>query len=112
LHQAAVGCLTSQSEGFSNALLEYMAAGLPVVATQTGGAAEVVQEGLHGHLVAPGDAAALADRLLALVRDPASARAMGAQARQRVADKFTMDIQLEHYYRLYDELYHLTHSRT
>src|ERR1043166_1783420 len=57
-----VGVLSSKAEGFSNSILEYMAAARPVVATDVGGAREAVVEGETGHLVAPGDDEALAAR--------------------------------------------------
>ena len=60
LRRMSIACLTSSSEGFSNAILEYMAAGLPVIATAVGGNAEAVVDGETGLIVPPGDPAAFA----------------------------------------------------
>ena len=79
----------SLEEGLALALLEAMAAGLPVVATAAGGTAELVQEGCSGFLVAPRDVAALAHRLGELAGDPALRLRMGAAARSRVAAEFS-----------------------
>jgi glycosyltransferase involved in cell wall biosynthesis len=70
-----VGVLASHFESFSNAILEYLACGLPVVATQVGGAAEVVQA-QHGFLVPPKSPPALAERILQTLRWPGGPRAL------------------------------------
>jgi glycosyltransferase involved in cell wall biosynthesis len=66
LHASDVCVLSSVAEGFSNSILEYMAAARPVVATDVGGAREAVVEGSTGHLITPGDDDALAARVAAL----------------------------------------------
>jgi glycosyltransferase involved in cell wall biosynthesis len=79
--------------GFYNSplkLFDYMAAGLPVVASQLGQICEVVEDGVSGLLVGD-DPAAVADALAALARDPARARAMGEAARARIAARYTWD---------------------
>lgn len=70
-------------------VLEAMAAGLPVIATAHGGAPEMVQEGLTGFLVPPGDAAALADRILRLVEQPQQRASMGLRGQERQQSRFT-----------------------
>lgn len=82
--------LPSRYEGCSNALLEAMAAGLPVIATRIEGNAEVIEEGLHGKLVPPRDVEAMAGALLEVCRDPVGACAMGARARARVQERFSV----------------------
>lgn len=77
--------LTSDSEAMPLALLEAMAAGLPVIATEVGGVPELVRHELTGFLVPAGDASALAGRVLALLEDPATHAAMGSAARSWVA---------------------------
>jgi glycosyltransferase involved in cell wall biosynthesis len=69
--------------------LEAMASGTPVVASDVGGLPEVVQDGVTGFLVPPGDSAALHARLDQLLRDPALAQRLGANAREVVLDRFT-----------------------
>ena len=87
--------LTSDSEGFSNSILEYMAAGKPVVATNVGGAAEAVIEGQTGFLVEPGDHETMATRLCTVLDDHKLARMMGSEGRRRVVENFSTDRQLE-----------------
>lgn len=96
--------LSSKAEGFSNSILEYMAAARPVVATDVGGAREAVVEGETGHLVRPGDDEALAARVISLLRDPGRARAMGERGRKVVGEKFSSGAQLERTLGLYERL--------
>lgn len=88
---ADLAVLASHEEGFSNAVLEYMAAGLPVVATEVGGNGEAVVDGVTGILVPPRDPAALASALERLIRDPEIRARMGAQGRARVRAEFDLD---------------------
>jgi len=104
LAASSVCVLSSKAEGFSNSILEYMAAARPVVATDVGGAREAVVEGETGHLVAPGDEVALATRLVSLLGDPARARAMGEAGRRVVEQKFSCGAQLENTLSLYEGL--------
>jgi len=78
-------------EGLSNAILEAMAAGVPVVASRAGGNPEAVADGETGLLVPPGDRAALAEAVVSLLRDPDRARAMGRAGRERVRDSFSLE---------------------
>jgi len=75
-------------EGFGLVLLEAMAAGTPTVATSVGGVPEVVADGETGVLVAPEDPVALASAIVALLRDPDRARAMGVAGRSRLEAEF------------------------
>lgn len=88
---ADVFVLSSRREGLSITLLEAMRAGRPVVATRAGGNAEAVADGCTGLLVEPGDAAALAEALHALLSDRARADGMGAAGRARWAERYTAD---------------------
>jgi glycosyltransferase involved in cell wall biosynthesis len=76
--------LTSHSEGFSNAILEAMGTGLPVVASAVGGNVEMLEDGVRGFLVPPGETEILSDRMKRLVSDPVLSRAMGKEARKWV----------------------------
>jgi glycosyltransferase involved in cell wall biosynthesis len=96
--------LSSRAEGFSNSILEYMAAGRAVVATRVGGAGEVVIEGETGYLVEAGDDEQMAARIISLLRDRDQARRMGARGREIVEQKFSCAAQLERTASLYDQL--------
>jgi len=80
-----------EQEGLSNAILEAMAAGVPVVASGAGGNPEAVEDGETGFLVPPGDPAALASRILELLRDPVRAASMGRAARARARERFGLE---------------------
>ncbi|MGK2961551.1 MAG: glycosyltransferase [Gemmatimonadaceae bacterium] len=94
----------SFAEGFGLAVLEAMAAGLPVVAGNAGGLPEVVVDGETGFLVEPGDPAALAARIRQLIEDPALARRMGDAGRERVARHFTPEREAAAISAAYDKL--------
>lgn len=87
--------LPSRQEGFSNSLLESMASGLPVVATDVGGNAEALVDGQGGRIVPPGDPAAIAAAIQELAEHRSRLAAMGAANRERVASKFTLDASAE-----------------
>jgi mannosyltransferase len=84
---------TSRNEGFGLTLIEAMAVGAALVASRAGAAELVVEDGVTGLLTPPGDADALVNALEPLMRDPAAAAAMGARARQRVLEKFSLDVE-------------------
>jgi len=75
--------LSSKAEGFSNSILEYMAAARPVVATEVGGAREAIVHGETGYLVRSGDDAAMGEQIVSLLNDPEKASAMGAEGCRR-----------------------------
>jgi glycosyltransferase involved in cell wall biosynthesis len=84
-----VAVLSSHSEGLSNVLLEYMAAGKPIVATAVGGNVDLIPDGTHGLLVPPRDPGRLAAAVLALLDDPPRASRLGAAARRRVEERYS-----------------------
>src|SRR5262245_20852010 len=93
--------MPSHSEGLPLSLLEAMAAGVPPVVTQVGGMPEVVQQGETGFIVPPGDVAALADRISFLLGNPTFATKIGAAARHRILDQFTVDRMAAEYRAVY-----------
>lgn len=95
------GVLTSFAEGFSNSILEYMAARLPVVATNVGGANEAVSENETGFLVESNDEEALARRLIELLDDSEKAKSFGMRGKEIVEEKFSCRAQLENTLELY-----------
>ena len=102
LRKVDVAVLPSHSEGMSNALLEYMAAGRAVVATDVGANAKLLDGGKCGLLVPPDDETALVDALGALLANPLRAAGFGAAARRRVDAEFSraaMRTRFEAFYR-------------
>lgn len=103
-YQAAdVFVLPSFSEGLSNALLEAQACGIPSVATRVGGNTDIIEAQRNGLLVAPGDAAALAEALGSLIANP-SARATMSREAVTMSRRFAMPRVVEHYAALYEHL--------
>jgi glycosyltransferase involved in cell wall biosynthesis len=93
--------LPSHEEGFSNALLEAMAAKLAVIATAIGGNLDAIVDGESGILVPPRDPPALAVALKRLAGDPALRRRLGEAARTRVEERFSLERCVARYDRLY-----------
>jgi len=80
--------LSSLFEGLPRSVLQAHVAGLPIVATDAGGTAEAVRDGVTGYIVRPRDTAGLAARIIAILRDPARARAMGEAGRKAIGEDF------------------------
>jgi glycosyltransferase involved in cell wall biosynthesis len=95
VREADVGVLMTSpgahAEGCSNAIMEYMACGLPVVCSDSGGNRELVLDGQTGFVIPPGDVKALVDRLLWLRRNPEEAIRLGNAGRRRLQTQFTVD---------------------
>ena len=91
LSAADISVLPSLSEGLPNAVIEAMAAGLPVVATSVGGIPELIQQGRNGMLVPPGDTAALAESLATVLSNPFLSRRLGEAARLRIQAGFSFE---------------------
>lgn len=100
--------LSSHWEGFPLALLEAMAASLPVVSTRVMGATEAVQEGKTGFLVPIGDVSALAEAIGKLINDPPRRKAFGNAARQRVESEFPYSKMVARIENLYENIYKST----
>ncbi|MCH7344159.1 TIGR03088 family PEP-CTERM/XrtA system glycosyltransferase [Pelomonas sp. CA6] len=93
--------LPSRAEGISNTILEAMGCALPVLATEVGGNAELLQSGQQGLLLPEGDEAALTRAMAELAADPARARAMGQAGRARVQAMFSLQSMRQAYEALY-----------
>lgn len=96
--------LPSRSEGFSNAIVEAMASGLPVIATSVGGNAEAVLDGVTGLVVPPDDPVALSEAMMYFISNPGKVREMGAAGRKRVMEVFTTEAMMSRTVATYDSL--------
>ncbi len=99
-----VSVMPSHNEALSNVLLESMAAGAAVVATDVGGTSEAMSSGVNGLLVKPGHPASMAAAISRLLDEPAFARWLGARARQTIVDRFSLDRMVSATEALYDRL--------
>ena len=105
LHAMEVGCLLpSMNEGFSNAVVEKMATGLPVIVTDVGGNAEAVINGENGYVIRPLDTAEFARALTDLHADAGRRAAMGRRSRELVEQKFSLEQMCRRHESLYREL--------
>ena len=95
---------TSHREGLSVAVLEAMAVGLPIVATDVGGIREQVEEGRNGFLASAGDCGRLARHCRRLVEDPVSLKSFGRESRCMAEDRFSEDRMFEQYLQCYYEV--------
>lgn len=94
----------SLSEGLPNCVLEAMACGLPIVATDVGGTCEAFSDGVEGFLVPARDVEAAASALKRLWLEPALRRRMGAAGRARVQAEFTVERETRQWMALYESL--------
>ncbi len=99
-----IGILCSHQEGLSNAVLEGMAAGLPMIVSAVGGNPEIVVDEESGLVVPARDAKGLADAIVRLANNPALCARFGAAGRQRVKKHFTVVAFAERHQALYDAL--------
>jgi glycosyltransferase involved in cell wall biosynthesis len=104
LDASDIGILCSHQEGFANAILEGMAAGLPMVVTRVGGNAEAVIDGETGLVVPPRDGKRLAAAIVRLANDAALRTRFGTAGRQRVAALFSVQRFVDSHHALYDAL--------
>jgi len=95
---------SSLTEGFSNSILEYMACGLPVVATDVGGNPEAVVDGQTGIIVPAGDSERLARAMETLLNDVQMRKRMGEKGRQRIVNNFSQSKMLAEMEKLYLDL--------
>jgi glycosyltransferase involved in cell wall biosynthesis len=104
LHAADAVCLSSSQEASPMALLEGMAAGKPIVATDVGGVPEAVENEKTGLLVPIGDSNAFASALLRLAADPVLAARMGRAGRERQRTLFSLDRMVSDYTELFEDV--------
>lgn len=102
LNSFDIGVLSSNSESSSNAVVEYLAAGLPVVSTDVGGAREAIDDGLNGFVVPVGDHVAFANRMLDILRRN-NFREMGDNSRRRAEEFFSVTAMIKNHEDIYSE---------
>jgi glycosyltransferase involved in cell wall biosynthesis len=111
LAAADFGLLTSREEGFSNVILEGMAAGLAMIVTDVGGNAEAVVHGETGFVVPPRNPKAIGDAILELARNPEQRKRFGAAACKRVEKEFSIDKCVKAHADLYEEMLYKIEAR-
>jgi len=94
--------LSSMKEGFPWAVLEAMAAGLPIVSTKVGAVPDIIEDGVSGRLVDPGQSSQLAEKIQAYINAPESMPTFGAAARARVEERFTLKKLLDNYKHVFE----------
>jgi glycosyltransferase involved in cell wall biosynthesis len=99
-----VAVLSSSSEGMSNAILEYMAASRPIVATAVGGNVQLIEDGQDGLLVPSNDAHQLASAIGLLLDDPALAGRLAEKARRKVEDHYSRQAMVRRFEEFYLDL--------
>jgi L-malate glycosyltransferase len=105
LRHLHVSVLTSEgNEGLPNAVIESMAARLPVVATAVGGSSELIEDGVSGFLVPPKDPAAVARKVVQLLKEPGMSHGMGERGREKVERELTAELMVERFHALYRDL--------
>lgn len=98
-----IGVICSDSEGLSNAIIEYMFSGVTVVATRVGGNPELIEQGSTGWLVEPNDAAALANAIAYFIEHPEERAACTYKARAFVETHYSWERCVEQHLRLYEQ---------
>jgi len=97
-------CFTSRSEGLSNAVMEAMAAGVPVVATDVGGIRELIDDGENGFIVPSDDVEAMVERVKMLLDSPELRRRIGLAGRERMKREFTVEKMVDTLQNVYIEM--------
>lgn len=99
-----VFCMPSLQEGLGLSIIEAMASGIPVVASNVGGIYSLIKHGKNGLLVSPKDEAALAEAISEILNNPSLAKEMGDISRALVKEKFTLDLMADKVIELYKEV--------
>ena len=101
---ADVGILTSNEEGLSNSILEYMSYGLPVVATRVGGNVEQIFNKKNGFLVEKNDDIKLSQRLEELIKNKSMRKKFGRVSKRLAIEKFDLEKSFKKYKKIYNEI--------
>ncbi len=108
LREMNIGVLLNNTnghaEGISNSIMEYMCAGLPVIATNAGGTPEIVKDDISGYLVESFNKEVVAEKIQFLLDNPDHSKKMGLEGRKIIMEKFNLDIMIGSYEKLYGSL--------
>ncbi len=104
LMNADIGILTSDEEGLSNSILEYMSYSLPVIATRVGGNVEQIFNNKNGFLVEKNDDIKLSQRLEELIKNKSKRKKFGRESKRIVKEKFDLEKSIKKYKKIYDEI--------
>jgi len=99
-----VGVISSDSEGFCNAIIEYMATGIPVVATNVGGNVELIKDGYSGFLIPPGNHVLLAIKILQLLNNDKLAYELGQNGKVEVYNRYSWEKIINEYEKYYSDI--------
>jgi glycosyltransferase involved in cell wall biosynthesis len=97
-----VATLCSESEGFSNAIVEYLMCGIPVVCSRVGGNPEIVKDGYNGYLFECGDTTSLATHLIELCTNPQHYQQVSMSAKSSIDERFTIPFFVNEHIELYE----------
>jgi glycosyltransferase involved in cell wall biosynthesis len=100
-----IGVLSSHSEGLSNAVIEYMAAGLPVVCTDVGGNPELIKDDVNGYVVPVSDSESMAAAMIRLLSNRGRAREMGMRGRALADELFDVSKCIERTQSFYQRVF-------
>ena len=106
LFDIGVLCTNSEfhGEGISNAILEYMAMGKPVIASEGGGTREIVDDNVNGFLITPKQPELLEEKIIYLMNNPEKARDMGLQGQQKIRQHFSIEAMCSGFIKIYEKL--------
>lgn len=104
--------LPSLAEGISNTILEASASGVPVIATRVGGNPELLDDGVTGVLVPPGDVTAMAAAIVGVLSNPVRAQSLACAGRDSTLRRFSLDRMVQNYLALYDGALESTRARS
>ncbi|MGC9471134.1 MAG: glycosyltransferase [Bacteroidales bacterium] len=99
-----IGVLTTYTEGISNAIMEYMALGKPVIATDGGGTSEIIVDKVTGFIIDHAAGEQLKEKIEYLVNNPGQTIVMGRNGRERIMNEFSMDKMIRRTLQLYKEM--------
>ena len=104
LINADIGILTSNEEGLSNSILEYMSYGLPIIATKVGGNVEQVVNNKNGFLIKKNDELQLSIRLEELIKNKIIRKKFGFESKKIVKEKFSVETEFKKYKKIYEDI--------